>query len=48
MMLAVFSHNAIGDNANSGKDADHPMASLTALLRAYDLDPGDVVYMATS
>ncbi|MBK7765951.1 MAG: tandem-95 repeat protein [Sulfuritalea sp.] len=36
---------AIGDNANSGKDAAHPMASLTALLRAYDLNPGDVVYV---
>ncbi|WP_083749014.1 right-handed parallel beta-helix repeat-containing protein, partial [Pelomonas sp. KK5] len=38
---------AIGDNANSGKDAAHPMASLTALLRAYDLNPGDTVYVDT-
>ena len=38
---------AIGDNANSGKDSAHPMASLTALLRAYDLNPGDTVYVDT-
>ncbi|MBI4695685.1 MAG: right-handed parallel beta-helix repeat-containing protein, partial [Gammaproteobacteria bacterium] len=38
---------ATGNNANSGKDAAHPMASLAALLRAYDLSPGDVVYVDT-
>ncbi len=32
-----------GDNAKSGKTADDPMASLTALLAAYDLEPGDTV-----
>jgi len=34
---------AVGDNAYSGKRPDRPMASLAALLRAYDLEPGDVV-----
>src|SRR3972149_2269958 len=38
---------AVGDNANSGKDPAHPMASLSALVRAYDLDAGDVVYVDT-
>jgi parallel beta-helix repeat protein len=38
---------AVGDNANSGKDAAHPMASVAALLRAYDLDAGDIVYVDT-
>ena len=38
---------AIGDNLNSGKSPDKPMASLAALLRAYDLDAGDVVYVDT-
>ncbi|RLB69862.1 MAG: hypothetical protein DRH04_04500, partial [Deltaproteobacteria bacterium] len=38
---------APGDNANSGKSADAPMATLSALLRAYDLDAGDVVYVDT-
>uniref|UniRef100_UPI000A9C9608 hypothetical protein n=1 Tax=Methylomonas koyamae TaxID=702114 RepID=UPI000A9C9608 len=36
---------AVGDNANSGKDPNRPMASLAALLRAYDLDAGDVIYV---
>ena len=36
---------AIGDNANTGKRADAPMASLTALLAAYDLRPGDTVHV---
>ncbi|RRS02949.1 tandem-95 repeat protein [Aquabacterium soli] len=36
---------AVGDNANSGKSADKPMASLAALLRAYDLNPGDIVHV---
>ncbi len=35
----------LGDNLNSGKDPEHPMASLGALLRAYDLGPGDVVHV---
>ncbi|MBW8891722.1 MAG: tandem-95 repeat protein, partial [Burkholderiales bacterium] len=38
---------AVGDNLNSGKDAAHPMSSLAALLRAYDLNPGDVVHVDT-
>jgi parallel beta-helix repeat protein len=38
---------AAGDNANSGKTPDAPMASLAALLRAYDLDAGDIVYVDT-
>jgi hypothetical protein len=38
---------AAGNNANSGKSADAPMASLAALLRAYDLDAGDTVYVDT-
>jgi Ca2+-binding RTX toxin-like protein len=39
--------SAVGNNANSGKSADAPMASLAALLAAYDLDAGDVVYVDT-
>ncbi len=38
---------APGANTNSGKRPDAPMASLTALVRAYDLDPDDVVYADT-
>ncbi len=34
---------AVGNNANSGKDPAHPMASIAALLAAYDLDAGDVI-----
>ncbi|MFC1782887.1 right-handed parallel beta-helix repeat-containing protein, partial [Planctomycetota bacterium] len=34
---------APGDNANSGKDTYHPVASLRTLLAAYDLDSGDVI-----
>jgi parallel beta-helix repeat protein len=36
---------AVGDNLASGKNPDQPMASLPALLAAYDLDPGDVVHV---
>ncbi|MCA9061773.1 MAG: right-handed parallel beta-helix repeat-containing protein, partial [Planctomycetaceae bacterium] len=36
---------ADGDNRNSGKSPDQPMADLTALLAAYDLDPGDVIHV---
>ncbi|MEX2188872.1 MAG: right-handed parallel beta-helix repeat-containing protein [Pirellulales bacterium] len=36
---------ALGDNANSGKSPSSPMASLSALLAAYDLDSGDVVHV---
>jgi hypothetical protein len=34
---------APGDNANDGKSPSRPMASLAALLAAYNLDPGDVI-----
>ncbi|MCC7333449.1 MAG: right-handed parallel beta-helix repeat-containing protein [Pirellulaceae bacterium] len=34
-----------GDNGNSGKSPDRPMASLRALLQAYQLQPGDTVYV---
>ncbi|KKL74058.1 hypothetical protein LCGC14_2068690, partial [marine sediment metagenome] len=36
-----------GDNTNSGTDPAAPMASLRALLAAYDLDPGDTVWVDT-
>ena len=38
---------AVGNDANSGKSPDQPMASLGALLRAYTLRPGDTVYVDT-
>ncbi|MCA9203811.1 MAG: right-handed parallel beta-helix repeat-containing protein, partial [Planctomycetales bacterium] len=38
---------AAGDDAQSGKSPDRPMASLAALLDAYDLGPGDVVHIDT-
>ncbi|MCA9140251.1 MAG: right-handed parallel beta-helix repeat-containing protein [Planctomycetales bacterium] len=38
---------ASGDDTASGKSPDAPMASLTALLNAYDFEPGDVVYVDT-
>jgi parallel beta-helix repeat protein len=38
---------AAGDNTHTGKDPASPMASLPALLRAYDLDAGDIVYVDT-
>jgi hypothetical protein len=38
---------AAGDNAASGKSPDAPMASLAAVLRAYDLDAGDIIYVDT-
>ncbi|MHC4716130.1 MAG: right-handed parallel beta-helix repeat-containing protein, partial [Planctomycetota bacterium] len=39
--------NASGHNANSGTHPDFPMASLRALLAAYDLGPGDTVWVDT-
>lgn len=42
-----FFTTAAGDNRNSGKSPDRPMASLMALLAAYDLGPGDVVHVDT-
>ena len=38
---------AIGNDANSGKSPDQPMATLGALLRAYNLTAGDTVYIDT-
>ena len=38
---------AVGNDANSGKSPDQPLASLGALLRAYSLGPGDTVYVDT-
>ena len=38
---------AVGNDANSGKSPDQPVASLGALLRAYDLGAGDTVYVDT-
>ena len=37
--------SSAGDNANSGKSAGAPMKSLAALLRAYDLDAGDTIFV---
>ncbi|NQT20746.1 MAG: right-handed parallel beta-helix repeat-containing protein, partial [Planctomycetes bacterium] len=34
-----------GSNGNTGKSPDQPMASLAALLSAYDLDSGDTIYV---
>ncbi len=36
---------AVGDDANSGKTPNAPMASLRALLAAYNFSPGDVIYV---
>ena len=36
---------APGNNANSGKSPDHPMANLAALLAAYTFVPGDTIYV---
>ena len=38
---------AAGSDTNSGLSSDSPMASLQALLNAYDLGPGDIVYIDT-
>jgi hypothetical protein len=37
--------SATGDNANTGKSPNAPMKSLAALVRAYDLDAGDTVFV---
>ena len=46
---ADFSNNeyttAAGSNLNHGKAPDQPMASLSALVNAYDLRYGDVIYV---
>ncbi len=36
---------ASGDNLNTGKSPNSPMKSLDALIRAYDLDAGDTIYV---
>ena len=36
---------AAGNNFNSGRSPDRPMADLAALLRTYDLGAGDIVYV---
>ena len=36
---------APGNDANSGKSPDQPVASLAALLRAYPIGPGDTIYV---
>ena len=36
---------AVGDNFNSGKSPDKPMAGLYALLQQYDLNAGDIVHI---
>ncbi len=38
---------ALGNDANLGTDAGAPKASLAAILSAYDLEPGDIVYVDT-
>ena len=38
---------AIGNDANSGKSPDQPMASLAALLRAYPIVAGDTIFVDT-
>ena len=38
---------AVGNDANSGKGPDQPVASLPALLAAYTFGPGDVVHVDT-
>ncbi len=38
---------AVGNDANSGKDPAHPMATLAALLQAYTLGAGDIIYVDT-
>ena len=37
--------SAVGNDLNSGKSPSAPMADLGALLRAYTLEPGDVVFV---
>jgi hypothetical protein len=34
-----------GNDANSGKDAAHPLASLQAALNTYQLVPGEIIYV---
>jgi parallel beta-helix repeat protein len=38
---------AVGNDANTGKSPDQPMASLAALLRAYPIGPGDTIFVDT-
>ncbi|MGA2256316.1 MAG: right-handed parallel beta-helix repeat-containing protein, partial [Thermoguttaceae bacterium] len=49
-LIANNGHNyyvsAAGNNANSGKTPDQPMANLAALLAAYTFEPSDVISVA--
>lgn len=38
---------AVGNDLNSGKSPDRPMATLIAMLDAYDFGPGDVIHVDT-
>ncbi len=38
---------AVGNAANTGLSPASPMASIQAVLNAYDLEPGDVIYVDT-
>jgi len=42
-----YTPGAIGDNANSGVDPLHPMASLTILMESYVFSSGDIIYVDT-
>jgi len=43
----AYLHAYVNDLGHTGKSPSEPMASLFALLAAYDLGPGDVVYVDT-
>ncbi len=36
---------AVGNDVNAGKSPSQPMASLEAVFRTYDLNPGDTIYV---
>ncbi|HEY6563658.1 MAG TPA: right-handed parallel beta-helix repeat-containing protein, partial [Pirellulaceae bacterium] len=44
MVGDVFT-TALGNNANTGRSSEQPLASIAALLAAYDLDPGDIIHV---
>jgi hypothetical protein len=39
--------NAVGNNSNTGTTPDDPMASISAVISSYDLEPGDIIYVDT-
>ena len=39
--------SAVGNDLNSGKSLDRPVASLIGLLNSYDFGPGDVIHVNT-